>query len=342
MAFFKIEAENKLVEVKPTTFVTLGLKERQDLQALLRNYAAAIDPEMLIIAEEFSNWQDSWRRVDLLGLDKNANLIVIELKRVEEGGHMELQAIRYAAMLSTVDFAQVTEAYAKLLEATGLDGNQAQQKLLDFLELPSVAEAAISSSPRIVLVAPSFSREITTTVLWLNERGLDIRCLAVVPYAIEGHHFLELEQLIPLPAAVDYTVQRRAKAAQAEKQAATKKERVSWTKLIDNGTLQPGDQLELVKLPLGLLAQVPESARRAQLVAEPKGQVRWLHDNNTYYLSKLCAVVCTKFAPDVLAEKYPFDGPSYWARHAGTDKTTLADLARNIPFAEAGGAGPLL
>ena len=57
-----------------------------------------------MIAEEFGQWEDSRRRIDLLGLDKGANLVVIELKRTEDGGHMELQAIRYAAMVSTLTF----------------------------------------------------------------------------------------------------------------------------------------------------------------------------------------------------------------------------------------------
>ena len=49
------------------------------------------------------------------GIDRNANLVVIELKRTEDGGHMELQAIRYAAMISTLTFGQVVETYGRYL-----------------------------------------------------------------------------------------------------------------------------------------------------------------------------------------------------------------------------------
>jgi hypothetical protein len=272
------------------------------------------------------------RRVDLLALDKDANLVVIELKRVEEGGHMELQALRYAAMLSTVDFTQLVDAYAKLLEQTGQDAAKAEQNILDFLDASSAEEVTISSTPRVILMAPSFSREITTTVLWLNERGLDIRCLAVVPYELDGQRYLEVEQLIPLPAAADYVVRRRAKAAQVEQQIIAKKDRTSWTTLLDNGTLQPGSRLELIKLPLSLLASVPPEARLAELVAEPRGQVRWLEDDSIYSISRLCGVVCARYAPGILRDKYPFDGPSYWAKEG--EKQSLADLARTLPVQE--------
>jgi RecB family endonuclease NucS len=55
-----------------------------------------VSPDTIVIAEEFGEWEDSRRRIDLLGLDKNANLVVIELKRTDDGGHMELQALRYS------------------------------------------------------------------------------------------------------------------------------------------------------------------------------------------------------------------------------------------------------
>ena len=122
MPFYQIKNQQKeLAPVKPSTFADVNMRERQELQALLRDNFDAIAPDILIFSEEFSNWQESLRRVDLLGLDKDANLIVIELKRVEEGGHMELQAIRYAAMLSGLDFDAVVSSYEKLSALTQLD-----------------------------------------------------------------------------------------------------------------------------------------------------------------------------------------------------------------------------
>ncbi|MFC1693507.1 hypothetical protein ACFL1R_08390 [Candidatus Latescibacterota bacterium] len=71
------------------------MKERGDIQRLMRKQIEVISPDTLVIAEEFSEWEDSNRRIDLLGVDKKANLAIIELKTTTDGGHMELQAIRY-------------------------------------------------------------------------------------------------------------------------------------------------------------------------------------------------------------------------------------------------------
>jgi RecB family endonuclease NucS len=98
MAIFEVTAD-RLIELPPTTFATHGFRERGDLQRLLRAQADIIAPDVLVISEEFGDWEDSRRRIDLLGIDKQANLVVVELKRTDDGGHMELQAIRYAAMV---------------------------------------------------------------------------------------------------------------------------------------------------------------------------------------------------------------------------------------------------
>ncbi len=68
--------------------------------------------DLFVIAEEFGNWEDARRRIDLLALDKAGRLVVIELKRTDDGGHMELQAIRYAAMVSSMGFTEVADAYS--------------------------------------------------------------------------------------------------------------------------------------------------------------------------------------------------------------------------------------
>lgn len=86
-----------LKEVEPTSFADAGFRERDHIQQLLKRQIDVIAPDTLIISEEFGDWEDSRRRIDLLGVDKEGNLVVIELKRTQDGGHMDLQSVRYAA-----------------------------------------------------------------------------------------------------------------------------------------------------------------------------------------------------------------------------------------------------
>ena len=89
--------------------------ERKDLQRLLRTDTSPLGEDLLVIAEEFGDWEESNRRIDLLCLDKQARLVVVEIKRTEDGGHMELQAIRYAAMVSSMTLEQAISTHARTI-----------------------------------------------------------------------------------------------------------------------------------------------------------------------------------------------------------------------------------
>jgi RecB family endonuclease NucS len=124
--------KNSLVPVATTTFAAEHIRERYDLQRVLRDNIGAIAPETLVLAEEYGEWKDSRRRIDLLCLDKDASLVVVELKRTEDGGHMELQAIRYAAMVSKMTFAQAVEAHSRYLGSIEKE-EEAKAAILTFL-----------------------------------------------------------------------------------------------------------------------------------------------------------------------------------------------------------------
>ena len=202
-----------MTEVGSTSFEAAKLKERSDLQRLLREKIEVIVPDSMVLAEEFSDWDDSRRSIDLLVLDQDANLVVVELKRTTDGGHMELQAIRYAAMISAMTFQQAVDAHAQFLRKIGIHEDP-EPRILEFLGWEEPDEDAFAQDVRIVLASADFGKELTTAVLWLNERGLDIRCVRMVPYAYEGRTLVHIEQVIPLPEAEEYQIRVREKATQ--------------------------------------------------------------------------------------------------------------------------------
>lgn len=180
-------------------FADLGMYERADLQRLLRDDISALSSDLLVIAEEYGSWEDARRRIDLLAIDKAGRLVVVELKRTEDGGHMDLQALHYAAMVSSLGFSEAAEYAAHCAKRRPDEDIDARAELIGVLGLPDDAEEpVISSDVRIMLVAADFGREITTTVLWLNRfDGMDIRCVRLVPYEIDSKVLLDIQQTPP-------------------------------------------------------------------------------------------------------------------------------------------------
>ena len=168
---------------------------------------------------------------------------------------MELQALRYAAMVSTMTFDRAAEAHAKFLSDNGEPAADARQRILDFLEWESPEDDVFGADVRLVLVSEDFGRELTTTVLWLLKRGLDIRCVRLRPYADNGRVLLDIQQVIPLPEAEDFQVRLREKEVE-EARTRTERETDSlefWTALVGaarkagarHGRVRPGAYLYL-------------------------------------------------------------------------------------------------
>ena len=185
-------------EVPKTNYQVNGILERNHLQNYLKQKIDIICPNSLIIAEEFSQWGESKRRIDLLAIDKDANLIVIELKRTESGDHMELQALRYASMISTMSFEKCVSVYQDYLNNNKIDKN-AKQELIDFLEWDSALGEEFALNVKIVLASADFSKELTTSVLWLVSKGLDITCIKLTPYLFKEEVLLDINQISPPP-----------------------------------------------------------------------------------------------------------------------------------------------
>jgi hypothetical protein len=199
---------NSFEAVTAGSFPELGIGERADIQRLLRGQAEILGEDLLVVAEEFGDWKESKRRIDLLAIDRDANLVVIELKRTQDGGHMELQALRYASMVAAMTFERAAAIYAAFISES-IDA--AKTKLLEFIGWHEPDEDAFANQVRIVLVSADFSKELTTAVLWLREHDIDIRCIRLQPYTLHGKTLVDVQPIIPLPEAEEYTVRLREK-----------------------------------------------------------------------------------------------------------------------------------
>lgn len=236
MAIYEFDLNSiSLAAVPPSQFAALGVKEREHLQRALQNNIDVIAPGTMVLAEEFGQWEDAKRRIDLLCLDKDRQLVVVELKRTDDGGHLELQALRYAAMVSAMTFQQAVDAHVAYLAKKGLKSDTAEASIREFLDIPEET-VTLSSAVRMVLASADFSREITTTVLWLNSQGLDITCVRLRPLKVGNQFLLDVQQVLPLPEAQAYQVAIRDKANLQAKAAASGKDFTKYEVTTSFGT----------------------------------------------------------------------------------------------------------
>jgi hypothetical protein len=120
-------------------------------------------------------------------------------------------------------------------------------------------------------------------VLWLNEYGLDIRCVKLQPYVLDGHLLLGVEQVIPLPEAAQYQVQIREKQ-EAKRVTASSSWNHDLTKyVVTDATGQMTGPLAKRRAVLRLAHALVDAGVPTSRVAEalPAGKVRYLPDAGT-------------------------------------------------------------
>lgn len=226
---FKVDKElNELQPLSRTSFSEAGLRERDHLQEWIAKAPDALGQvlgeELLVIQKEFDGFDGTRERLDLLALDKNGRLLVIENKLDDSGRDVVWQAMKYAAYCSSLNRGDIVTIFADYLR---LSEGLAEEKLCEFLECDSLEDIVLNEgkSQRILFIAGSFRREVTSTALWLREHQIDVRCIRVSPYEFRGELLIDMQQVIPPPEAADYMI----KMAQKDNEEKSVKGAQKWS-----------------------------------------------------------------------------------------------------------------
>jgi hypothetical protein len=198
---------NRISRLDEKSFKDLGFGERTHLQEWLANNPEALGEEILIIQKEFDGFNDTNERLDLLGIDKQGNLVVIENKLDDTGRDVTWQVLKYASYCSTLKKEQIKIIYQDYLDKQST-GEKAETNLIDFFDANDFAEISLNSgqTQRIIMVAGNFRKEVTSTVLWLLNYKLRIQCFKATPFQLGSQLFLDIEQIIPIKEAEDYVI----------------------------------------------------------------------------------------------------------------------------------------
>lgn len=202
------QTKNEAVPLEKKSFTELSFSERNHLQEWIDKSPEILGEKLLIIQKEFDGFSDTQERLDLLALDKEKRLVVIENKLDSSGKDVVWQSMKYASYCATLNASEIRDIYQSYLDRYK-GGGDAVQNISDFYgedDVENIIMNESNSSQRIILVAANFRKEVTSTVLWLQNFGLDIKCVRVTPYQFEGQVFLDTEQILPTPETEEYRI----------------------------------------------------------------------------------------------------------------------------------------
>ena len=215
---FIIDKENNKIEkIQCKSFHELGFKERDNLQEwIAKNPECLSGEELLIIQKEFDGFNDTNERLDLLAIDKMGSIVVIENKLDDTGKDVVWQALKYVSYCSTLTKQQIIDIYQNYLDKQG-KSDKAVDSISDFMDGKPIEEISLNENDqRMILVAGSFRKEVTSTAMWMINHGILVQCFKATPYQYGNELLLDIEQIIPVKEAEEYLIKMADKAKQVQ------------------------------------------------------------------------------------------------------------------------------
>lgn len=193
----KVESRSS-IQLSPTQMSDEGLSEDDLREWLIQNPEEVLGEDVLIIGREV-NVADLRDGIDILAIDKQGNLVVIELKRGALSGSVDIQSLKYASYVSRWAYSDIKQQFEMFLDTEWgqaiYDDDTTFTELLDeFCD----DDYEVNASQRIYLIGETVRDRIGSVVLWLHENGIDASAVEVKLFKdADDDLYLDSKTLVP-------------------------------------------------------------------------------------------------------------------------------------------------
>jgi len=317
----------KIDKVSSGSFIGLNIWERQHIEEWISQSPEMLGEDLLVVSTEFDRFEGAKDRLDVLAIDRKGNLVVIEVKRDSFAGYADLQAVRYAAMVSTMTIEKLLPYYIsyqkKKLKEIDVTEESSRSKILEFVIDDPFKE--LTSRPRIILCSENFSQQVTTTVLWLNKFGVNITCVKITPYQVEKRVVIVPNIIIPLKEASQYLIDIQEKEEKIQERGSNRPRTMRI--VIENGLLKEGDKVFLKNGLPSYIKYDPKNPVYHATITGKLGQsnaIQWDKDGTEYAISSLTWSIFKDLHPE---RKNPggINGNWHWVDKNGKTLWIIAE-----------------
>ena len=180
MRIFTIGKDNEMIPYNEYDFKNENFES--DLEELLEKNPQYFFEEsnILIIGRQVATNLGTY--IDLLGIDKNGNIIIIELKRDKTPRETIAQLLEYASFVQNIDYEQLNTIYQTYYGTDdGLDNYHVQ-----YFKRDNEEKVSFNKRQKLLIIAQTITKEIKQTAIYLRRAGIDISCLEFKYFKTKG------------------------------------------------------------------------------------------------------------------------------------------------------------
>ena len=181
MKIYSITSDGKFKE-----YAEFGFQDEHQeavLETWLENNPENIieNGSLLIIGRQITTNLGSF--IDLLAIDRQGDLVVIELKRDRTPRETLAQALEYASFVEKLGYEQLDEIFRNYAGDEALNLAQYHR---EYFSLASDEAVVFNNDQRIVIVGQKITPEIRQTSTFLRNKGVRVTCLEFTFFKADG------------------------------------------------------------------------------------------------------------------------------------------------------------
>jgi len=197
---FKINmATKQLTKLTPLSLGRVGLRDHFEVREWIAQTPAILDEDLSILAKGLI--LPSCQRLDLLAVDRHANLVIVIVQRDGLLGLKDVDAIKLASWVSNLTPGDIFSLYAEKL---GADSSYARARIEAFI---ATDIEKLNQHQRMIVVADRFPAEMISLVQWWRDSyRLDLKCVLLrLFFERGGELFITSDTVLVPPQAKGFT-----------------------------------------------------------------------------------------------------------------------------------------
>ncbi len=165
------------------------LTDEKELEELLEKHIELLNPNWMVIGRQVAT--PAGKRIDLLCMDRDGDLIVVELKKNLTPREVTAQAIDYAASVSAFTSAVVADLYLEYARTYLQREENLDKAFRQKYNVPLDEEIINQQNVKMVIVATAMDSSTERIITYLRDTYMvDINILFFRVFAYEGKRFI--------------------------------------------------------------------------------------------------------------------------------------------------------
>jgi len=270
--------DNKVEEYQQTS-----VNKEIEIEEFLEKHPKVLDKDIFIIGRQVPTATKT--RIDLMGLDKDGNVVIIEIKKGISVREVVSQILEYGVWAEDIQYEDLN----RIAKERHLSDFQDLYKKFetDFKEIPD----PFNQNQRLYIVAEKIDEKIEDVCRYLKVRGIDIKCVELNFYERDGQRLVDTKTIVGTEETI-----------YPELSENTKTERSDWKEKLELATT------ENRKNVTDLISKIEQ---KFSCISIPKGA--WYNirtkDKEKRFAVIMCGIKSAKIAFRIEQETFSFDDP---------------------------------